>query len=217
MTGSLVLTWPTKGIWHEHRQLDTGRGCFATASTLASRVGLSPETVERSRTALVRAGLLIREGSRMRSTWYATVPPDLRPGSDRPTDAAVSAAAARLDAHLISCGYRESSRPDERDTSRLTERDTSRPIERDHSASSARGEGGQGGGVPLTTSIVNAIPASTYRRSSPASGSGLAPDNARRDGRPDSELETIAQAEAAATTEPPLEWLAMKRHLQGAG
>jgi hypothetical protein len=78
---STELTMVAKVVYDEIRGLATGRGATIGAAALAARLGISIETVERTRRDLVAFGLLIKVdlGLGRAAGWFPTLPASCRP------------------------------------------------------------------------------------------------------------------------------------------
>lgn len=74
-----------KLVWDEERGLSSGRGATMGAGPLGLRLGVSRETIERTRRELVRFGLLrkLDLGLGRPAAWFPELPADCRPPDRR--------------------------------------------------------------------------------------------------------------------------------------
>ena len=91
-----------KHVWSEERGLSNGKGAVMAAGTLALRLGVSRETVERARRELLRYDLLRKQdlGPGRAAAWFPDLPPTSRPGQHRISDDECQRLAEVLSAHI---------------------------------------------------------------------------------------------------------------------
>lgn len=166
LLASRVLPGDAKVLWEKHVYLDRDeRGCRMSAGKMALLVGRSAESIEQFRRRFVRLGLLTRGGGASRAAaWFVAFPGECLPRSVRPSPAEYAAAGDVLDVHLRRLGGWN---PDTELPNGHSGNDHY-PLPNVHSAigrvsspASVRGEGGKGGGAPLSSGDVITPPLSS--------------------------------------------------------
>ena len=84
----------------DNRHKPGGSACYATADTLADRLGAKVDTVEHVRRDLLAYGLLEKKRGFQRADWAVTLPRECWPATERPSPDDLISPRIALDRHI---------------------------------------------------------------------------------------------------------------------